>query len=44
MCQMHFPHRYIQDDSVTVFMNAAAKIREQISAPTNVIENSPPVV
>lgn len=41
MCQVHFPHRYIQDDSITVFTNAAAKISEQISNSTKIIYNSP---
>lgn len=41
MCEIHFLHIYIQDDSVTVFMNAGSKINEEISNPTKIICNRP---
>lgn len=41
MCQFHFPHRYIPDDNVTVFMNVAAKISEEISNSMKIMYNRP---
>lgn len=41
ICQLHFPHRHIQDDSIIVLMNVARKINEQIGHPTKIIYNSP---